>query len=217
MSAETAANAGSNPGRGLLITFEGGEGAGKSTQSELLALWLEAGGWRVLRLREPGGTPLGEELRQILLHRRQTLSAETELLLFLAARAELSRSVIAPALAAGSIVICDRFTDSTLAYQGYGRGQDRDFVVAANRWATGGLVPDLTLLLDLPVETGLARKTGETDAFQLEAHDFHERVRAGYLDLARAEPARWLVLDASLEPQTLHRAIAGRVEALSRR
>jgi dTMP kinase len=200
-SAPTAAS-------GLFITFEGGEGSGKSTQVELLARRLETAGRRVLKLREPGGTPLGEELRQLLLHRRADISPQAELLLFLAARAELVRAVIRPALAEGTIVICDRFSDSTLAYQGYGRGIDLDQVRKLNDSATGGLKPDLTVLLDLPVEAGRSRKQRDEDAFQGEDDTFHERVRQGYLALARQEPDRWLVLDATRPAEELTAAIA---------
>jgi dTMP kinase len=193
---------------GPLITFEGGEGSGKSTQVELLARRLEAAGRRILKLREPGGTPLGEELRQLLLHRRADISPQAELLLFLAARAELVRAVIRPALAEGTIVICDRFSDSTLAYQGYGRGIDLDQVRKLNDSATGGLKPNLTVLLDLPVEAGRSRKQRDEDVFQGEDDAFHERVRQGYLELAREEPDRWLVLDATRPPAELAAALA---------
>ena len=183
----------------VFITFEGGEGSGKSTQSELLARALTASGRRVLRLREPGGTELGESLRELLLHRRAGMSPEAELLLFLAARAELVRAVIRPALDDGVIVICDRFADSTFAYQGYGRGLDLDRLRALNDWATGGLVPDLTVLLDLPTDEGLQRKHTETDVFQREDIEFHQRVREGYLALAKAESQRWLVMDGTAD------------------
>jgi len=188
---------------GAFITFEGGEGSGKSTQSELLARSLTASGRHVLRLREPGGTDLGESLRELLLHRRADMSSEAELLLFLAARAELVRSVIRPALDDGTIVICDRFADSTFAYQGYGRGLDLERLRQLNDWATGGLVPDLTVLLDLPVVAGLQRKHTETDVFQLEDVEFHQRVRQGYLALARSEPSRWLVTDGTTSIEIL--------------
>ena len=201
--------------RGLLITFEGGEGSGKSTQAELLAQSLEATGQRVLRLREPGGTPLGEELRRLLLHRRAAMSPAAELLLFLAARAELVQSVIQPALAEGAIVICDRFCDSTFAYQGYGRGLDLAELRRLNAFATGGLVPDLTVLLDLPVEASRRRKQRDEDAFQREDDAFHERVRQGYFELAGQEPARWLVLDATLPVEELARAIAKRALSIA--
>jgi dTMP kinase len=201
---------------GLFITFEGGEGSGKSTQADLLAQRLEAAGQRVPRLREPGGTPLGEELRQLLLHRQTAMSPTAELLLFLAARAELVRSVLQPALAEEAIVICDRFSDSTFAYQGYGRGLDLAELRRLNAFATDGLVPDLTVLLDLPVAAGRARKQRDEDAFQREDDAFHERVRQGYLELARQDPDRWLVLDATLPVEELARAIAKRALSIAR-
>lgn len=187
----------------MFVTFEGGEGSGKSTQARLLASRLEAEGQPVLLLREPGGTPLGEEVRRLLLQREHPLTAETELLLFLAARSELVRSVVRPALNAGRIVICDRFSDSTLAYQGYARGLDLEQVRTLNAFATGGLRPDLTVLLDLAVAAGRARTHGDNDAFQREDNAFHERVRRGYLALAKEDPGRWLVLDAARSPPEL--------------
>jgi dTMP kinase len=199
---------------GLFISFEGGEGSGKSTQSELLSLRLQTDGLTVLRLREPGGTPLGEELRQALLHRRAEMTPQAELLLFLAARAELVLSVIKPVLDAGSIVICDRFADSTVAYQGYGRGLDIGMLKLTNGLATGGLVPDLTVLLDLPVAVGRQRKAGDDDAFAREDDAFHERVRQGYMALSKEEPERWLVLDATLPPHEIATRVAERVEKL---
>jgi dTMP kinase len=201
--------------RGLLITFEGGEASGKTTQSELLAIHLEAGGWKVLRLREPGGTLLGEEVRRLLLDRDDGLTAEAELLLFLAARAELVRRVILPALVAGAVVICDRFSDSTYAYQGYGRGLALDTVRRLDAWATGGLKPDLTLLLDLPVELSRRRLGDNNDVFEREDDAFHERVREGYFALASQEPRRWVVVDASLDAQTIANLIVERVQAVA--
>jgi dTMP kinase len=201
---------------GTFITFEGGEGSGKSTQSQLLADHLTSAGRTVLRLREPGATPLGESLRELLLHRRTGMSPEAELLLFLAARAELVRSVIRPALDAGTVVICDRFSDSTFAYQGYGRGLELGRLRTLNDWATGGLVPDLTVLLDVPVEVGLRRKHGETDAFQLETVEFHERVRQGYLSLATSEPSRWLVADGTMPVAEIAARITEAVTTLIR-
>jgi dTMP kinase len=191
----------------MFVTFEGGEGSGKSTQARLLASRLESEGRPVLLLREPGGTPLGEEVRRLLLQGERPLAPQTELLLFLAARSELVRAVVRPALDAGRTVICDRFSDSTLAYQGYARGLDLERVRALNGFATGGLKPDLTVLLDLPVEEGRARTRGDEDAFQREDDAFHERVRRGYLALAAEEPARWLVLDGSLPPADLAGAV----------
>ncbi len=200
-------------GRGLFVSFEGGEGSGKTTQSELLALRLQAGGWPALRLREPGGTPLGEQVRQLLLHREKEMTPEAELLLFRAARVELVRKVIAPTLEAGGVVICDRFSDSTLAYQGYGRGLDVDAVRYLDSWVTAGLTPDLTVLLDVPLSVGRGRQRDPADAIESEDDAFHERVRQGYLALARKEPERWLVLNGQEDPEALANIVAGAVQA----
>ena len=178
------------------MTIEGGEGAGKST---LLAALLErarAGAADVVSCREPGGTSLGEQLREALLGATTAPDARAELLIFAAARAQLVAEVIRPALARGAIVLCDRYADSTVAYQHHGRKIMRAAVEAANAVATGGLAPTLTLLLDLAPEAGLRRAGRAGDYFERERLEFHERVRAGYLELARAEPARWRVLDA---------------------
>jgi dTMP kinase len=188
--------------RGLLITFEGGEGSGKSTQVAHLARRLRTEGWEVVTAREPGGTELGERVRAIT---RDPAAPLAELFLFEAARAQLVTELVRPALAASAIVILDRYADSTLAYQGYGRGLDLGMLRQVNAIATGGLTPDLTFLLDLDVDEGLQRKLGEIghDAIGREHRAFHERVRAGYLTLAAAEPERWLVLDAALPPDVL--------------
>lgn len=181
-----------------LISLEGIDGAGKSTQVELLAAALRAEGWPVVATREPGGTALGERLRD-LLKGAVPLAPRTELILFAAARAELVEEVIRPALDAGQVVLCDRFADSTRAYQGAGRGLDPALVEASITLATGGLAPSLTVLLDLPPALALARRPSSPgDRFESNTLGFLERVRAGYLELARAEPARWLVLDATL-------------------
>lgn len=210
-------------GAGIFITLEGGEGAGKSVQLEALARRLEENGRAVVRTREPGGTPLGEQLRDIVLDLSSTpglaLDALTETLLFVAARAELVRSVIAPALGRGEIVVCDRYADSTLAYQGYGRGVELDVIRQLNAVATRGHRPDLTALLDLPVEEGLARAggLGERDRFEREDVRFHERVREGYLSLAATEPERWIVVDATRPPGLVTAEIWARVEELLQR
>lgn len=201
-------------GRGRLVTFEGGEGSGKSTQAAALAARLEAAARPAVRLREPGGTPLGEALRDLLLHGGPEITPEAELLLFLAARAELVRLQVRPALDAGQVVICDRFSDSTLAYQGYGRGLDLAAIRPLDAFATGGLVPDLTLLLDLPLEAGPARRTGAADAIERQEAAFHERVRQGYLALAAAAPERWLVLDGRDTIEAIEARVWARVEAL---
>lgn len=188
--------------RGVFITLEGPDGSGKTAQAERLRAAVEAAGREAVLVREPGGTPAGERIRAILMDRGETgvgLTRRTDALLFLAARSQLVETVIEPALERGAVVISDRYLDSTLAYQGYGGGLDVAAVREVGRWATGGLQPDLTLLFDVPVEVGLARKSAaETTRF--EAHfdrAFHERVRAGYLAMAVAEPDRWVVLDAS--------------------
>jgi dTMP kinase len=202
--------------RGLFVTLEGGEGAGKSVQSAALRERLCADGHTVVVTREPGGTPLGERLRSILLDlSSDALSIDpfSETLLFLAARAELVTTVVRPALERGDIVICDRFADSTRAYQGFGRGVDVELIDNLNAAATGGLEPNLTVLLDLPPEQGLARRPaqGNDDRFEREDLAFHERVRAGFQTLARAQPDRWLVLDASLAADAITDAICERV------
>ncbi len=201
-------------GRGRLVTFEGGEGSGKSTQAAALAARLEAAARPAVRLREPGGTPLGETLRDLILHSGPEITPEAEFLLFLAARAELVRLQLRPALDAGQVVICDRFSDSTLAYQGYGRGLDLAAIRPLDAFATGGLVPDLTLLLDLPLEAGLARRTGGADAIERQEAAFHERVRQSYLALAAAAPERWLVLDGTDSVAAIEARVWARVEAL---
>jgi len=199
---------------GLFVTFEGGEGSGKSTQIERLAARLAARGLDPLRTREPGGTPLGEGVRELLLDPARRPSAMTEALLLESARAELVAAVIRPALAAGRVVLCDRYDDSTLAYQGGGRGLDEATLRALNRAATGGLVPALTLLFDLDPEQGLARRSlaGPTNRLDRESLEFHLRVRRRYLELAAAEPARWRVLDASADPARLEAEVWAAVE-----
>ena len=205
------------PSPALFITLEGGEGAGKSLQQEALARRVQARGRSVVCTREPGGTPLGERLREVLLdlgERSVTLDALSETLLFMAARAELVASVIAPALERGAVVLCDRFADSTRAYQGFGRGLDLDAIDQLTAVATGGLRPDLTVLLDLPPAEGLSRASGTADRFGREDEAFHERVRDGYLTLAAREPERWLVVDATQTPEAVLDAIWQRVEPL---
>jgi dTMP kinase len=184
----------------VFITFEGPEGSGKSENARHLAAWLAARGVAVTSTREPGGTALGEEVRALVLGPARAPSALTSLLLFSASRAELVRQVIRPALAAGRVVICDRYTDSTLAYQGYGDGLPLEEIQTVNRLATGGLTPDLTYLLDVPVEVGLARRAGAGDWNGIDARDraFHQRVREGFLALARMEAVRFRVIDASM-------------------
>jgi len=187
---------------GLFVVLEGGEGSGKSTQVREIAVWLREEGFDVLTTREPGATKLGMRLRTMLLDKAHAgMSARTEALLYAADRAEHVETVIRPALERGAIVISDRYVDSTLAYQGAGRELGVDEVARLNDWATGRLVPDLTILLDLPAEEGLRRHADRpADRLESETLEFHERVRRGFLELADRHPERYLVLDAR-EPQ----------------
>ena len=225
---------------GFFVTFEGGEGVGKSTQVGRLARRLREAGREVVTVREPGGTRLGEEVRRWV--RGVDLSRETELLLFTAARAELVATAIRPSLERGAVVIADRFADSTMAYQGYARGIDLDVVRAVNAAATGGLVPDLTLLLDLPAEDGLeragvtrpspgkktvgqlgfsmaedpaapGREEEQGSRFEQESLAFHRRVRSGFLKLAKESPQRILVIDASKDADAVSEAVWAGVSA----
>lgn len=199
--------------RGLFITFEGGEGAGKSTQIRHLARWFNERGIETTTTREPGGTPLAEAVRTVLLGGAGTSDAVTQTLLFAAARRDNVLNVIRPALADGRVVLCDRFADSTRAYQG-GKLADAD-IEATISLATGGLAPDLTLLLDLPPAAGLARarQRGTADHFENDELAFHENVRSRFLALAKAEPGRFAVMDGTLSEAALAHAIAGIVEA----
>jgi dTMP kinase len=186
---------------GLFVTFEGGEGSGKSTQVARLAARLRAMGLDPLVTREPGGTPVGEGIRVLLLDHQRRPAPMTEALLMVAARAQLVATLVRPALEAGRIVLCDRYGDSTLAYQGGGRGLDPVLLADWNRAATGGLVPALTLLIDVPTAVGLDRRqaaAGATNRLDREPAEFHERVRAQYARLAAAEPQRWVVIDGSV-------------------
>ncbi|TCV97406.1 thymidylate kinase [Luteibacter rhizovicinus] len=192
--------------RGRLITLEGGEGAGKSTLLSGLRELLRAHGIDPLMTREPGGTPVGEAVRAVVLDAsRSELCPEAELLLMFASRAQLVREVIAPALAAGRWVLCDRFTDASYAYQGGGRGQPVDRIAELENWAVAGVVPDITLLLDLPVSTGRARAAGrgEADRIEVEADAFFERIRDAYRARAAAEPGRFRLIDASATPDAV--------------
>ena len=186
---------------GLFITLEGPDGSGKSSQARLLAQWLEAQGVPLLTTREPGGTSIGEAIRAVLHDCANTeMTPHAEILLYSAARAQHVAELILPALAAGKVVLCDRYYDSTYAYQGYGRGLSLDELRAITSFATQGLVPDLTLYLDVPPEVGLARRTRsgeELNRLDRETLAFHERVRAGYLALATAEPDRWRIVDGT--------------------
>ena len=191
--------------RGKLITFEGVEGGGKTTQAKRLAARLRAEGIEVLTTREPGGTPTGEVIRDLLQHNLggEPLCDAAEALLFCASRAQICRNVLGPALAAGTWVVLDRFTDSTLAYQGYGRGFDLATLRAMNDFATGDVKPALTVLIDIPVELGLsrvlARSNGTRDRIESAPLEFHKRLQAGYLEMAKREPERFIVIDGTAE------------------
>ena len=206
---------------GIFITFEGIEGSGKSTQITKLAEYLKALNHPVRLTREPGGTAIGDQVRKILLDPANTLLVpRAELLLYAAARAQHLEELILPALKAGSIVLCDRFSDATLAYQGYGRGLDTKLIRALDRITTSGVMPHLTLLLDIDAAAGIGRARGrnqrdglESEArFENEALAFHERVRAGYLALAAQESARFRVVDASRVPDAVQETIRGIVD-----
>jgi dTMP kinase len=203
------------PRRGLLIAFEGGEGAGKTTQARLLAIWLREQGYDVVATQEPGATKVGMRLRALLLDTAHTgLSPRAETLMYAADRAEHVESVIAPALARGTVVVTDRYVDSSIAYQGRGRNQAVSEVAGLNRWATGGLEPDLTILLDLPPQDGLGRRSVSADRLEAEPADFHERVREGFLAQAQANPDKYLVLDATQAPAELSAQIQDRLRDL---
>jgi dTMP kinase len=202
--------------KGQFITIEGGEGAGKSTMAARIAAWLEQRGRRVVQTREPGGTQLAEDIREILLDRRNhALSGLAELLLMFAARAQHLEQLIRPALERGDTVLCDRFTDATWAYQGGGRGLPQDPIATLERLVHGDLQPQLTLLLDLPVEQGLARaaRRGASDRFESESIAFFERVRTAYLARAAAEPGRFAVVDATPAPDAVWAQIESVLEA----
>jgi dTMP kinase len=200
----------------LFITFEGPEGGGKSTQIRLLADWLKDQGCDVMATREPGGTRIGDAIRAVLLEPQNVeMRPEAEILLFAAARAQHVGELIRPHLERGGVVLCDRFADSTYAYQGYGRELDLAALRQITAFATGGLTPDLTICLDLPVAEGLRRKRGgalaEWNRMEREERAFHERVRAGYLALAREAQERWLVVDAMQPVEQVQEAIRVRV------
>lgn len=200
--------------QGLFITLEGGEGAGKSTQLAHIATWLRAHHHDVVLTREPGGTELGERLREVLLHHRGSMAVETEVLLLFAARAEHLATVIRPSLAQGKTVLCDRFTDATYAYQSGGRGFPSERVADLEHWVQQGLQPDLTLLLDLPIEIGMGRagQRGVFDRFEREQHSFFERVRSYYLAAAAREPKRFRVIDAAPSESDVSRSITQALE-----
>ena len=199
---------------GSFIVFEGGEGAGKSTQEALLAQWLKSLGRTVVRTREPGGTPAGEAIRTVLLSNEYAgLTDRAEALLFAAARGEHAAQVIRPALEADAIVVCDRYLDSSVAYQGYGRDLGADYVRNLSLWATQDLVPDLTVLLEIDPQVGLSR-VQSPDRLESEPIEYHQRVRRAFIEIAHADPARYLVIDAGQDKDTIAEQIQTRVATL---
>ena len=202
---------------GLFVTFEGGDGVGKSTQARLLEEWLTGAGRTVLRTREPGGTEVGELIRDIVLHHRGEVAPRAEALLYAADRAHHVATVVRPALARGEVVIQDRYLDSSIAYQGSGRVLGADDVRRLSLWAAEGLLPDLTVLLDLDHDIARDRLDADDkpfDRLEAEQADFHARVRQAFLGLAAAEPQRFLVLDASAPPDELAAGVRDRIEIL---
>ena len=202
---------------GLFITLEGGDGSGKTTQAELLGAWLVESGRTVVRTREPGGTEVGVEVREIVLHHRGDIDPRAEALLYAADRAHHVATVVRPALARGDVVLQDRYIDSSVAYQGAGRVLDAQAVRGLSEWATEGLAPDLTILLDLDAASARTRLDDARtryDRLEAEASEFHDRVRGAYLEIADAEPDRFLVVDASLPVEEIAAAIRARVAGL---
>ncbi len=205
----------------MFITLEGPEGSGKSSQLPALAKFLRDAGYEVVETREPGGTVVGDQIREVLMNLENvTIVPRTEILLFLAARAQHVEGLIKPALASGKIVLCDRYGDSTLAYQGYGHETDLDTLRSLLAFSTGGLKPDLTLLLDVPIDEGFRRKRGnsvEWNRLDAYAEAFHERVRQGYLALAEEEPDRWMIIDATQDRgkvlEAMQKAVLNRLES----
>jgi dTMP kinase len=204
-----------SPPPGLFLAFEGGEGTGKTTQARLISIWLREQGFDVVMTHEPGATKVGMRLRALLLDTAHTgMSPHAEALMYAADRAEHVASVIEPALARGSVVITDRYTDSSLAYQGTGRGLRGADIAKLNSWATGGRVPDLTIVLDMPPEAGLGRRTRSADRLEAEPVEFHRRVRAGFLELVGAEPSRYLVVDATQPVELISQQIKDRIREI---
>lgn len=211
-----APRAGRWVGDGLWVSFEGGDGVGKSTQVALLQQWLADRGRTVVRTREPGGTAVGERIREIVLHHRGHIAPRAEALLYAADRAHHVAEFVVPALERGEVVLQDRYLDSSVAYQGAGRVLDAEQVRGLSLWATGGILPNLTVLLDLDPAVARARMDGDDrpfDRLEAEREEFHVRVREAFLGLVAAEPERFLVVDASLPPEQLAERIRARVEA----
>ncbi len=200
-------------GDGVFVAFEGGDGAGKSTQIRLLSEALQLSGHDVLVTREPGGTEVGSAIRQVVLH-GEHVDARAEALLFAADRAHHVATLIRPALQRGAVVLCDRYLDSSIAYQGVAREMEPQEISDLSMWATRGLLPDLTVLLDVSAEQGRVRRGAVHDRVESEDDTFHDRVRQGFLSLATQSPERYLVLKASRSKQQLHRAIASRMESV---
>lgn len=201
--------------KGKFITFEGSEGCGKSTQSRFLVDHLKAEGFPVKLVREPGGVVISEKVREILLDKKNTqMNKECETLLYMAARAQLVEEVLIPELQQGTIVVCDRFLDSTVAYQGYGCGVAVETIRAMGLFATKGIEPDLTFFLDLPTEEGLRRRGTERDRIELRSVEYHERVRAGYHAIAQGAPQRVVVIDGRRSKEENFAAIRARVESM---
>lgn len=200
---------------GLFVVFEGGDGVGKSTQVDLLAEWLAEQGYEVIRTHEPGGSPIGPDVRRLLLSTTgHAPSPRTEALLYAAERAEHVSVVVRPALERGAVVVSDRYLDSSVAYQGVGRGLGAEPIRDLSRWATDDLRPDLTVLLDLEPEPALLRSTDPADRLESEPIAFHAHVREAFLQLARAEPERYLVLDAAGDREVIHRQVRQAVKAM---
>jgi dTMP kinase len=200
----------------MFITFEGIEGCGKTTQIELLYTYLEKKGHKVIKTREPGGTPFGESLRNAFLHAKMEVYPLSELLVFMAMRAQHVDELILPALKENTIVLCDRFTDASYAYQGYGRGIDLSVIETLNKLVTKEIKPDLTILLDCPVESGLTRKAESAlmDRFEKEELSFHRKISNAYEKLAKEEPKRFFVIDGTLDINAIHKTIGKKVEDL---
>lgn len=204
-----------NMKKGLFITFEGADGCGKTTQINLLKKYLEENGQNVLLTREPGGKGLGEKVREILLNYDGPVSDRCESFLFLADRAQNVDVIVKPALAEGKIVLCDRHTDSTVAYQGYGRGLDLEKIHMLNNLATGGKKPDITFVFDVDIETSMKRVGNEKDRMESAGREFFNKVRNGYLEIAKSEPERVKVVDSTRSIEEVHKDVVGIVEKLN--
>ena len=197
---------------GIFISLEGIDGAGKSTQACRLVEMLQSAGHDVVTVREPGTTPLAERVRPVILDREMTgIGARAELLLYLACRAQLEDEIVRPALEAGKTVVSDRYADSSVAYQGYGRELGADLVRQVNAFATGGLMPDLTIVIDIPVELTAQRRTGSADRLEAEDRAFHQRIRAGFIEIAEGEPERCAVVDGTASEDDVASAVAASV------